>query len=667
MASSETIDVHEHGTTVDAKKGKVQCHYCGKVVSGGFHRLKYHLGGIRGDVRPCTEVPTNVRETFRLMIVKTKDEHLNKEQGELNGPSSRNLSKTANKMKCTLQQDENSVQLEREHVYLPSEIGGFETPLNGSKVGESLPRSIQKLMGRFFYETGVDLSAAKSSSFQKLIDGTIAVGHRKYSTPGLRELRGEIFEEEVNEMKSYVRHIKESWPSTGCSIVLDGWTDKKGRKLVNFLVDCPKGVIYLRSSDISDLVGDVDGLLLFFEGVIEEVGFENVIQIVTDSTSDDMVAVGKQLREKHRSVFWTVSASHCIELMLDKIADMDLTRPILDKAKTITRFIHGHEAVLKLMRNHTCGSDLFKPSKSRSVMPFYTLENIVIEKESLQRIFISSEWETMNLASTTEGKRVAAIVDDSYFWSGAKGVLKATFPLINLMHLIHNSDRPLIAYIYEMMDQAKEIIKNKFMNKKADYSKFWKVIDGIWNSHLHSPLHAAGYYLNPSYIYSSNFFMDAEVAAGLLCCVVRMARDTGIQDLIARQIDVYRTAQGSFKHGSSEDQKSAFPPAVWWSNHGGQYPELQRMAIRILSQTCDGALRYNLHRTLAEKLLTKGRNQIEQQWLIDEACVHYNLHLRQFETDINSDTLAGEIDPMDDWIVDGKPEFHQSDNCGGRD
>ncbi|KAK6919875.1 HAT, C-terminal dimerization domain [Dillenia turbinata] len=478
------------------------------------------------------------------------------------------------------------------------------------------------------------------SPHEKSMPQSISKKIRKYTTPGLQELRGEILQEEANEMESYVRHIKESWPCTGCSIVLDGWVDKKGRKLVNFLVDCPKGVIYLQSSDISDLVGDVDGLLLFFEGVIKEVGFENVIQIVTDSTSDDMVAVGKQLREKHHFVFWTVSASHCIELILDKIADMDLTRQILDKAKSITRLIHRDEAVLKLMRNHTCGRDLFKPSKCRSVMCFCTLENMVREKQSLQKMFISSEWVTMNLASTTEGKRVAAIVDDSCFWSGAKGVLKATVPLIHLMHLIHNSDRPLMAYIYEMMDQAKERIKRKFNDKETDYSKFWEVIDGIWNSYLHSPLHAAGYYLNPSYFYSGNFFIDAEVAAGLLCCVVRLT--------------------GSFREGSSDDQKNVFLPAVWWSKHGGQHPELQKMAIRILSQTCDGALKYNLNRTLAEKLLTKGRNQIEQQRPMDEARVHYNLHLRHFETDINCDTLFAEIEPMDDWIVNEQPGFHQN-------
>lgn len=92
--------------------------------------------------------------------------------------------------------------------------------------------------------------------------------------------------------------------------------------------------------------------------------------------------------------------------------------------------------------------------------------------------------------------------------------------------------------------------------------------------------------------------------------------------------------------------------ALWWSHYGRQYPELQRFAIRILSQSCDGALRFGLKRSLAEKLLTTGRNPIEQQRFSDLTFVHYNLQLQQFQSGAKFDIGAEEIDPMDDWIVD---------------
>ena len=98
---------------------------------------------------------------------------------------------------------------------------------------------------------------------------------------------------------------------------------------------------------------------------------------------------------------------------------------------------------------------------------------------------------------------------------------------------------------------------------------------------------------------------------------------------------------------------------MWWFRYGGQYPELQRFATRILSQTCVGASKYRLNRSLAEKLLTKGRDRIEQQLLSDLTFVHYNLQLQQQHSKlgVKYDIVADEIDPMDEWIVDDTQEI----------
>ncbi|KAI7986661.1 hypothetical protein LOK49_LG14G02252 [Camellia lanceoleosa] len=134
-----------------------------------------------------------------------------------------------------------------------------------------------------------------------------------------------------------------------------------------------------------------------------------------------------------------------------------------------------------------------------------------------------------------------------------------------------------------------------------------------------------------------------------------MVEGKHLQDLVSLQVDEYRAGKGSFGQGSA-DRQSSNSPALWWSYYGGQCPELQRLAIRILSQTCDGASKYQLKRSVAEKLLTKGRNPIEQQRLNDLTFVHYNLQLRNFESGVSSDSLVEEIDPMNDWIVDEAQE-----------
>ncbi|KAH9681276.1 hypothetical protein KPL71_026913 [Citrus sinensis] len=89
------------------------------------------------------------------------------------------------------------------------------------------------------------------------------------------------------------------------------------------------------------------------------------------------------------------------------------------------------------------------------------------------------------------------LVENRSFWSIARMFLKATIPLVCVLCLINGADKPQVGYIYETMDQAKETIKEEFKNKKTQYWPIWEIIDEIWDNHLHSPLHAAGYYLNP--------------------------------------------------------------------------------------------------------------------------------------------------------------------------
>ncbi|KAK9267001.1 hypothetical protein L1049_021395 [Liquidambar formosana] len=668
-ASEVSVNVHDHGSPLDEKKKRIQCNYCNKVVSG-FYRLRCHLGGIRGDVTPCEEVPENIKQLIKNELLEKRRGNLTKEVGE---PHVSDLSRKrswcsdlnrVNHQKFKATQTARSVS--RNHVKKEPVLGDASTEGASTSNGRTSPQRVvdseegmdlslkqaRKCIGRFFYEVGIDVSAARSPAFHKMVNAILGYPQIVKEIPTVTELRGSILQDEVKELQQCVKDIRNSWVNTGCSILLDGWSDEKGRNLVNILVDCPRGTIYLHSYDISTYVGDVNALQLLISGVIEEVGVENVVQIVSYSTSGCMEAVGKLLMEKHRTVFWTVSASHCLELILEKIGLMGPVKGVLDKVKTIIKFIHSNATVLRLMRNYTNSHDLAKPSKFRLAIPFLTLENMVLEKENLENMFVSFEWKTLICASSRNGKMVADLVGDPSFWTEAGMVLNATIPLVRVLCLINEADKPQMGYIYDTMDQAKEMIKKEFKHKKAQYMPFWEVIDGIWNNYLYSPLHAAGYFLNPSYYYSSDFYIDSEVASGLLCCIIRMVQDCRIQDIVSLQIDEYREAKGVFKQGSDIDVRTKTPPALWWSNYGGQCPELQRLAIRILSQTCDGALRYRLKRSLAEKLLTNGRNQGEQQQLNDQAFVHYNLQLQHYESGRDGEIGDEELHSTDDWIED---------------
>ncbi|KAI3901597.1 hypothetical protein MKW92_035339 [Papaver armeniacum] len=684
MAANEvTASVHDHCTVVDKVNNRVTlaCNYCGKILSC-YSRLKKHLAGTGGDVSPCIDVPENIKVQMRNSLPVNKEVvQLLKScsHSKKNSNSSDSLEQNSNNVEESIQP---SLPRKRKHysglehevedlqvVHYPEILNKLKKE-EEEEVEDDSYRQTQRCIGRFFFENGIDFNAANSASFKKMIHALGGRGSTAYKVPNSDDLKGCILEEELNAMREHVLEIVCSWRSTGCSILLDGWTDERGRYMINFVIDCPRGPIYMKSVDFSDSVADVDAMVSLLSGVIEDIGVENVVQIVTYTTGGSMEAVGKQMTEKYKSVFWTVCASHCIGLMLEEIGMLRTGSRVLGKAKAITKFIYSHETVLTLMRKHTRGFNLVTSSRIRSMVSFLILERIKSQKKNLREMFISPEWKNSTLASTADGLMVAGLVTGELsFWTEAEMLLKASTPLIRALHLLNGGDsRPQLGYIYETMDQVKETIKKEYKGRKTECQIFWTIIDGIWDNQLHSSIHSAGYFLNPGLYYFDDFYVDAEVAAGLFCCIVRMAGDKREQDLITSQVNEYRRASGAFGNADAVDQRMKLAPAKWWSLYGGQCPELQRLAIRILSQTCTGALRYGLKRSLTEELHMKGRNRVEQKRLNELTFVYHNLRLQNLSASNmdNTDVFLEPMDPMDEWVGGGSIE-EEADEQNGND
>ncbi|MCL7040949.1 hypothetical protein MKW94_012540 [Papaver nudicaule] len=662
-----TADIGDHGTLVDDVKYRIRCNYCGKEVTK-YSRFRQHLGGTHGGVTPCDEVPEDVKECMRQSLQIRKEIRQSYELcslGEENSDSNESIEQNADNVESiqpySLRKRKHSTIIEYTGSEQEDEI------LKKEEAEDYSSRQTQRCIGRFFFENCIDFSAANSTSFEKMINVLVGGRSRVYKAPSCDDLKGRILEEELKAMRERVRKVVCSWRSTGCSILLDGWTSEKGRNMINFVVDSPRGPIFMKSADFSDSIGDVDAMVSLLSGVIEEVGVQNVVQIVTYTTAGMMETVGKQMTVKYKSIFWTVCASHCIGLMLEKMGMLGTESRVLSKVKTITKFIYSHETALKLMRKHTGGFDIVSSCRIRSMVPFLILERIQSQKKYLRKLFISPEWKNSTLASTADGEMVADLVTEDSFWTEAEVLLKASIPLIRALHQLNGGDRrPQLGYIYETMDQVMEAIKENYKGSETKYQPFWTVVDGIWENQLRSPIHAAGYYLNPGLFFSDDFYADNEVKTGLLCCIVRIAEDERERDLITSQFDDYRMSRGAFGDGDAVDQRAKLAPAKWWSLYGGECPELQHFAIRILSQTCTGALRYGLKRSLTEELHMKGRNCLEQKRLSELTFVHYNLRLQNLSASNAdyTDVFFEPIDPMDEWVGGGGMEVEAAEQNG---
>ncbi|XP_028554508.1 uncharacterized protein LOC114580607 [Dendrobium catenatum] len=277
------------------------------------------------------------------------------------------------------------------------------------------------------------------------------------------------------------------------------------------------------SIEASDQVKDAEFIFRLLDSIVEEIGEHLVVQIVTDNASS-YKAAGNKLMEKRKHLYWTPCAAHCIDLILEKLGDLPQHKNTLTKAKKITKFIYNHSWILALMRKFS-KKEILRPAATRFATAYLTLESMLDARQPLEAMFTSTQWLSCAWAKKAEGKEIRKIVLNDRFWQSVLYDITTTRPLVHVLRMVDAEKKPAMGFIYNAMDEAKEMIASNLGGSEGSFRKIWNIIDDRWELQLHRHLHAAGYYLNPQYQYAENKSTNPEIKLGLYHCMDRLISD----------------------------------------------------------------------------------------------------------------------------------------------
>lgn len=624
---------------VNGDRQKIMCRYCQKIIlGGGISRLKQHLAGERGNIAPCEKVPNDVKTQIqqhlgfkvleklqRQKIAEDLKNSLQKAREGDDGVLHKTVSRENSHLRSKWLDNGNSCKRRNQKVVVrevstPTQDNTF---LNYTS-RESIEHA-DMAVAKFFYIAGIPFSSVNSFYFQKLVDAVTALGHG-YKIPSYNSLRGKLLNKCLNETNDFCKEIHKSWEITGCTVIVDRWIDKVGHAMISFYAYSSKGTIFLDLVDASEHENSLEVLICLFDRIIQDVGPRNVAVFLTD-TNPSYRAASTALMNKYRTFFSSVCAYHCIELMLNAIAEMNEVKEVLYKAKKICQLTYNIVWILNAFRKIAKGKEVFEPAATEFVAKFSTLQNIFDLKEPFQQVFLNTSWEHLVLSEKKLGSEVMDILLDQQFWSSCSRILKVIRPLVAVLHLVDSEERHSMGYFYDAVEKARKGIILAFDNKGSDYQPYLEVIDRV-REELHSPIHAAAYYLNPSAYYNSAFCITNVIQKGILDCIETLEINIMSQDNITRQKSFYEDALGDFSRPVAVRGRETLSPATWWSLYASDYPDLQRFAIRILSQTCTlMASKRNL--IMNDYIQTKQVNKLETERMKDLTFVHYNLHFMQ--------------------------------------
>ncbi|KAG4907026.1 hypothetical protein JHK84_055550 [Glycine max] len=660
---------------VEEDTNTIVCNFCGKITKGGITRAKQHLIGKSGNVAACKKTPPNVVEELKEYMATKKSGTTYSTSGSGNMTNIRDF-EFGEPIGCDGSEEDEFADSCNVAASAKTKCGTKKGPmdkfcknpenainrrkmemLRQMNIRESMDKNevlkVHQHIARFWYQAGLSFNLIKLKSFENMV---VAIGQYgpHLPIPSYHDIRVPLLKKEVEYTEKLMKGHREQWVKYGCTIMSDAWTDWKQRCIINFFINSQVGTMFLKSVDGSDFVKTYEKLFELLDAIVEEVGEENVVQVVTDNGSNYVLA-GKLLEEKRKHIYWTPCAAHCIDLMLEDIGKLPLIRKTIRRAINLVGFIYAHSSTLSLLRNFTNKREFVRHAITRFVTSYLTLERLHKEKANIRKMFTSDEWTLNKLSKEPKGKEAAKVVLMLSFWNSVVYTLKVMAPLVKVLRLVDGERKPAIGYIYEAMDKAKETIIKSFNSNESKYKD------------LHRPLHAAAHFLNPEFFYdNTDLEFDFEVTNGLFECIKKLIPQFDMQQKILTELHLYKIGADHFGSDFAMAQRKTHSPTYWWRMFASQTPNLQKLAIKILSFTCS-ALGCERNWSVFEQIHSKKRNRLEHKRLHDLVFVKYNQQLKQrYNARDEIDPISlNDIDVCNEWLVGEMDQ--DDDNDAGND
>ncbi|KZV54981.1 hypothetical protein F511_36795 [Dorcoceras hygrometricum] len=259
-----------------------------------------------------------------------------------------------------------------------------------------------------------------------------------------------------------------------------------------------------------------------------------------------IMADGLQDRS-NRQLIWSPCAAHCLNLILGDIGKMDLVCNLAKRATSITKFVYKHAFLLAWLRLIEGWTEIVRPVPTRFATTFIALKSILEHQHDFQACFNSKTSKNSRYSKEKKASGVVAVAFYSRFWSDCKVVVGVCASLIRMKRITDIDRRPSIGYVYDGTHKARRAIKNILKNKKKLYKPFTSIIKDRWDKQLRRDIQ----------VFNILYFLDE-----------------------------------------------------WWRVFGCSAPNIQSLAIKILSQTSSS---WGCERnwSVFERIHIKKRNRLE--------------------------------------------------------
>lgn len=160
--------------------------------------------------------------------------------------------------------------------------------------------------------------------------------------PSGTQVDGVYLQSNYEELIEIMDGFKTSWKDYGITVMCDSWTGPTMVSIINFMI-YSNGQMYFHKS--MNETGKLQNSNFLYdcirEVVVNDIGAENVVELVTDNGSNYKKAC-KTLIQEHKHIVWQPCATHAINLMLKDTGSLSPVDQVVSSAKKISMFFCNH-------------------------------------------------------------------------------------------------------------------------------------------------------------------------------------------------------------------------------------------------------------------------------------------------------------------------------------
>jgi len=609
----------------------VQCLYCEKEFCGASNRIRAHIGvDTLNGVAKCKKIPAEVLAKFNAAQsekAKVEKEILQKRMLNEFWHSTPSASSS-----CTSNEGLKDAKQQKISV-------AFRNVQKGE---------VDAAVARMCYSTGASFNIVNNLYFKQMCKKIGEYGS-SYTPPTDYPIRTTLLDKEYQAVQNRVNEATGNLKRTLGTIVSDGWSDAQRRPLLNILLVIPEGATFISSIDSSGFTKDSKYIAETIISAVAKIGPNLIMQVITDNAANCKGA-WDLITKTYTHITCSGCAAHTLDLLLEDWGKVAWIGSIVTDANTVVKFITGHEGSRSLLRSHSPNKGLIKPGETRFGTNVIMIQRLVELKDELQEMVASRAYKAwiQNKGYKDTSNAVCETILSQLFWSRCQMYLDLHNPVYELLRLV-DGESPVIGKLYYRMFQIQKII-NGFPNvSDAQRRELYQRFLSRWTM-LHNPLHAAAFLLDPEFI-EMDQHTNQEVMTGFYTLVERLHTDVQEQVLIATQLTQFRSAHGIFGLPVAKASANTMPAYQWWINFGSSIPELQGLAVKVLSQTASSSAAER-NWSLFGFFQNKRRASLKPSTTEKMVYVHANTRLLDKITDVDYD------EPNAEWVT----EDHESDS-----